>query len=110
MPMRFIIFVIDVTSNSATGNEMENIDAFNDRLVAGGNLVLAVGIADPGRAMIIDNRSGARSESLGSLCTGPEHYSGFWIINVESEVQAINFAREASAACDRKVELRPFLA
>jgi hypothetical protein len=108
--MRFVIFVIDGTSRSATGNEMAAIDAFNDRLVAGGNLVLAAGIAGPGRAMIIDNRNGAGIESLGSLFTGPVHYSGFWIVNAESEAQAKAFAQEGSAACNRKVELRPFLA
>jgi hypothetical protein len=109
MPMRFIIFVIDDTNSSATGNEMEAIDAFNDRLVAGGHLVLAAGIADPARATLIDNRDSAGIETPGSLFTTPEHYSGFWIVNAESEVQAITFARDGSAACNRKVELRPFL-
>ena len=108
--MRFVIFVIDDTSSSATGNEMEAIDAFNDRLVAGSHLILAAGIADPARATLIDNRDGAGIESPGSLFTAPEHYSGFWIVNAESEEQAITFARDGSAACNRKVELRPFLA
>jgi hypothetical protein len=108
--MRFVIFVIDVASNSATGNEMAAIDAFNDRLAAGGNLILAAGIADPSRATLIDNRKGAKIVSLGSLYNTPEHYSGFWIVNAESEVQARALAQEGSAACNRRVELRPFLA
>jgi len=108
--MRFVIFVIDGTSRSATGNEMEAIDAFNDRLVAGGHLVLAAGIVDPARATLIDNRDGAGIETQGSLFPAPEYYSGFWVISAESEEQAKAFAREGSAACNRKVELRPFLA
>ena len=107
--MRFVIFVIDGASNSATGNEMEAIDAFNDRLIAGGHLVLAAGIADPARATLIDNRAGAGIETSSSLFTGPEHYSGFWIVNAESEVQARGLAQEGSAACNRRVELRPLL-
>ena len=107
--MRFIIFVIDDTSSSATGNEMEAIDAFNNRLSAGNHLLLAAGIAEPSRATLIDNRAGAGIETQGSLFTAPEHYSGFWIINAESAAQATAFAREGSAACNRKVELRPFL-
>ncbi len=108
--MRFIIFVIDGASSSATGNEMAAIDAFNNRLSAGNHLLLAAGIAEPGRATLIDNRAGAGIEILGSLFTAPEYYSGFWVISAESEEQAKSFAREGSAACNRKVELRPFLA
>ena len=108
--MRFIIFVIDDTSSSATGNEMEAIDAFNNRLSAGNHLLLAAGIAEPGRATLIDDRAGAGVETQGSLFTAPEHYSGFWVISADSEEQAKAFAREGSAACNRKVELRPFLA
>lgn len=108
--MRFIIFVIDDTSSSATGNEMEAIDAFNNRLNAGNHLLLAAGIAEPGRATLIDNRADAGVETQGSLFTAPEYYSGFWVISAESEEQAKSFAREGSAACNRKVELRPFLA
>jgi len=107
--MRFVIFVIDSASNSATGNEMQAIDAFNSRLSAGNHLILAAGIAEPNRATLIDNRIGAGIEANGSLFTAPEHYSGFWIINAESEEQAKAFAREGSTACNRKVELRPFL-
>ena len=108
--MRFIIFVIDGASSSATGNEMEAIDAFNNRLSAGNHLLLAAGIAEPGRATLIDNRAGAGIEIQGSLFTAPEYYSGFWVISADSEEQAKAFAREGSAACNRKVELRPFLA
>jgi len=107
--MRFVIFVIDGTSNSAAGNEMQAIDEFNSRLSAGNHLILAAGIAEPNRATLIDNRAGAGIESHGSLFSAPEHYSGFWIINAESEEQAKAFAREGSTACNRKVELRPFL-
>ena len=107
--MRFVIFVIDDTSSSATGNEMEAIDAFNNRLSAGNHLLLAAGIAEPGRATLIDDRAGAGVENQGSLFTAPEHYSGFWVISADSEEQAKAFAREGSAACNRKVELRPLL-
>ena len=107
--MRFIIFVIDGTSNSAIGSEMAAIDAFNNRLSAGNHLLLAAGIAEPSRATLIDNRAGAGIETKGSLFTAPEHYSGFWIINAESPEQAQAFAVDGSRACNRRVELRPFL-
>ncbi len=35
--------------------------------------------------------------------------SGFWIIQADSLEQAKSLAAEGSKACNRKVELRPFL-
>jgi len=107
--MRFVLFVIDSGSNTATPGEGAAFDAFNERLTAGNHLILAAGIAEPNRATLIDNRNGLGAITAGSLFSGPEHYSGFWIIEVESPEQAQNFATEGSLACSRRVELRPFL-
>jgi hypothetical protein len=107
--VRYVLLVIDGPGNPASGNEIAAIDAFNDRLTAGNHLVLAAGIADPTRATLFDNRSGAGIERSGSLFSGPEHYSGFWIVDAESVEAAAQLARDASNACNRKVELRPFL-
>jgi hypothetical protein len=107
--MRFVIFVIDGGSNTATSGEGAAIDAFNERLVAGNHLILAAGIAEPSRATLIDNRNGLGAITSGSLFSDTEHYSGFWIIEAESPEQAQSFATEGSLACNRRVELRPFL-
>jgi len=107
--MRFVLFVIDGGSNTATPGEGAAIDAFNERLTAGNHLILAAGIAEPSRATLIDNRSGLGAITAGSLFCGPEHYSGFWIVDAESVEAAAQLARDASNACNRKVELRPFL-
>jgi len=107
--MRFVIVVVDGGSNTATSGEGAAIDAFNERLVAGNHLILAAGIAEPSRATLIDNRNGLGAITAGSLYSGPEHYSGFWIINAESPEQAQAFAVDGSRACNRRVELRPFL-
>jgi hypothetical protein len=45
--MRYLITVIDDSTNSATGDEMAAIDEFNDRLRAGGHWVFAGGLAAP---------------------------------------------------------------
>lgn len=107
--MRFIVFVIDGQTNSASGGEIDAIDAFNDRLRANGQWVLAAGIAGPQRAKVIDGRSDAARVTAGSLFDTSEYYSGFWIIEAQSQEQAEQLAREGSAACQRRVELRPFL-
>lgn len=106
--MRFVLFVIDDKSNSGTPQEITAIDAFNQKLELGHNLEIAVGIADPDKASLIDNRQDFDYKTSGSL-NGSSFYSGFWIFHAESEGQAIELSREASKACNRKVELRPIL-
>ena len=107
--MRYIIFVIDGPGNPASPNEMQNIDAFNEKLQKGGHLIMAAGIREASAATLIDNRSHRNQVQAGSLFTAPEHFSGFWIIQADSEEQAREFALEGSLACHRKVELRPFI-
>jgi hypothetical protein len=107
--MRYVIFVIDDTTNSANGNEIAAIDAFNDALRANGHWVLAVGIAAPSRATLIDNRDGIRESVARSLFSGSDYYSGLWIITAPTEEIAHALAMEGSRACNRRVELRPLL-
>lgn len=123
--MRYIIFVIDQPNNPGNPEEMRTIDAFNDQLRSNGHWIMAAGIGDPTTATLIDNRSGSRSDSrddnreviLQSLFDGlmrgdqvhNEHYSGFWIVETPSHEVALALAAQGSKACNRKVELRPFL-
>lgn len=114
--MRFIIFVIDSQIRTASGDEMAAIDKFNDELRAGGHWVMAAGIGAPRTAKVIDNRLGGLSNrdsagttSDGSLFHDDDFYSGFWIIEAESHERATTLASAGSRACNRRVELRPFL-
>lgn len=107
--MKYIIFVIDSASNSADGNEMAAIDEFNEMLQDKGHFVTAAGINHSEAAKVLDNRSGAGLVTEGSLYNSTEHYSGFWIIEAENQDTALALAAAGSKACNRKVELRPYL-
>ena len=107
--VKYIIFVIDSQSNTAVGNEMAAIDAFNEGLQRDGYWVMAAGIGAPNTATVIDNRRGVGLLQSGSLFAESEHYSGFWIIDVPSPEVAMELANSGSQACNRRVELRPFL-
>ena len=65
--MKYIIFVIDSASNSADGNEMAAIDAFNDMLQDKGHWITAAGINHGEAATVLDNRGGAGIVIDGSL-------------------------------------------
>lgn len=107
--MRFIIFVIDGPGNLADPNEMAQIDAFNDELQKNGQWITAAGIAQSAGATLIDNRNGKGEVQAGSLVKSSENYSGFWLIEAESAEIAKELALAGSKACNRKVELRPYL-
>ena len=106
--MKFLISVIDSRDNLADGDEMAAIDAFNQKLQDNGHFVLALGLYEPERATVIDNRAGAGAETGKPLFESAEHYSGMWIITADNIETARELAFEASLACNRKVELRQF--
>jgi hypothetical protein len=107
--LKFVLFVIDGGINTANGDEMQAIDAFNQMLEDNGHWITAGGIHSGAEATVIDNRNDAGVVNKGSLYNEPEHYSGFWLINAENESQAIELAKQGSKACNRKVEVRPYL-
>jgi len=106
--MHYLLSVIDDSTAFATDDEMAEITAFNHRLRDNGHFVYANGLTDPRLALRIDNRSGSALVEPGTLVTGAEQYSGCWIIDAETPELAQTLATEASACCNRKVELRPF--
>ena len=101
--------MIDGPNNPACPNEIQKIDAFNDLLRNGGHWVTAAGIVEPNRATLIDNRAGKNEIEKGSLFDSPEYYSGFWLIEAETEEEAKQLALAGSLACNRRVELRPYI-
>ena len=94
---------------AADPGEMAAIDAFNDRLVAAGQRVIAVGIQDPSGAVVFDNRGGAGTVSHGPVVDADDFMAGLWILDVESETEAHALAAEASRACNRRIEVRAIL-
>jgi len=107
--MRYLITVIDDTTNSATGDEIAAIDEFNERLRNNGHWVFAGGLASPDTATVVDNRDGALVLTDGPFLESKEYLSGFWIIDAPDLDVALGLAADGSKQCNRRVELRPFL-
>src|SRR5499426_578676 len=107
--MQYLVSVIDDNTGSATPTEMAAIDAFNDRLRAEGHWVFAAGLGSPSTATVIDNRDGEAVFSDGPFVESKEYLAGFWIIEAADLDVALKLAAEGSKACNRKVEVRPFL-
>lgn len=108
--MRYLIAVIESQARPThSQEEIAAIDAFNDELVAAGQRLLAIGIDNPSKSVLIDNRDGQIKQIHGSIMDAEEYVSGIWIIDVPSIQIAQQRAAQGSKACNRKVEVRPIL-
>ena len=107
--MNYLVSVIDDEAGAATPSEMAAIDVFNDRLKADGHWVFAGGLGAPDTATVIDNRNGAAMVTDGPFVESKEYLAGFWIMEAPDLDVALKLAAEGSKACNRKVEVRPFL-
>jgi len=113
IPMaHYLLSVLHDDSNGpviATPAEDAAVDAFNERLQADGNWVFAGGLASPGSATVVDGRAGEPVFTDGPYIESKEYLAGFWIIEAPHLDAALRMAAEGSKACNRRVELRPFL-
>ena len=108
--MQYLVSVIHDARRPATRHEDElAIDAFNDRLQAEGHWVFAGGLGAPDAATVIDNRGEEAVFTDGPFVESKEYLAGFWIIEAPDLDVALKLAAEGSKACNRKVEVRPFL-
>jgi hypothetical protein len=107
--MQYLFSVITDSAALATPDEDAAIDVFNDRLQAEGHWVFAGGLAAPSTATVIDNRSGEALFTDGPFVESKEYLAGFWIIEALDLDMALKLAADGSKACNRKVEVRPFL-
>jgi len=107
--MQYLVSVINDTAGLATPDEQAAIDVFNEWLQAVGHWVFAGGLAAPSSATVIDNRGGEAVFTDGPFVESKEYLVGFWIIEAADLDVALTLAAEGSKACNRKIEVRPFL-
>src|SRR4051794_34000672 len=107
--MQYLISVVHDKSDLAASDEQAAIDVFNERLQAEGHWVFAGGLGAPGTATVIDNRGEEAMFTDGPFVETKEYLVGFWIIEAADLDVALKLGAEGSKACNRKVEVRPFL-
>jgi hypothetical protein len=107
--MQYLVSVINDAADLATADEMAAIDVFNDGLVAEGHWVFAGGLGAPSSATVIDNRGEEPLFTDGPFVESKEYLVGFWVMEAADLDVALKLAAAGSKACNRKVEVRPFL-
>jgi hypothetical protein len=107
--MQYLFSVIDDGTGPETPTEEAAIDVFNDRLQADGYWVFAGGLGSPDPATVVDNRDGKAVFTDGPFVESKEYLAGFWIIEAPDLDVALKLATDGSKACNRRIEVRPFL-
>ncbi|WP_194897223.1 YciI family protein [Catenulispora pinisilvae] len=108
--MQYLFSVIAEGPAQATQEEQAAVDVFNDRVIAEGHWVFGGGLGETVSATVIDSRgAGEPIFSDGPYVESKEYLAGFWVIEAADLDVALKLAAEASHACNRKVEVRPFL-
>jgi hypothetical protein len=110
IPMaHYMVSVLSDSTELASAEEEAAIDAFNDQITADGHWVFAGGLAAPSTSTVIDGRDGEPVFTDGPYLESKEHIAGFWVMQAEDIDVALRLAGQASKACNRRIELRPFL-
>ena len=106
---QYLISVLTETGELATDAEMAAIDTFNDGLIADGHWVFAAGLTGPDASTVVDGRGDEAVFTDGPYVEAKEDLIGFWVMEAADLDVALKLAAEGSKACNRKIEVRPFL-
>ena len=88
----------------------EAVDRFNQKVRDAGAWVFAGGLTPVQQATTVDNTGDAPIVSDGPYAESKEYLGGFWVIQAADLDEALQWAKEGSAACRGKVEVRAFQA
>ncbi|WP_420121473.1 YciI family protein [Nakamurella sp.] len=86
----------------------QQVDAFNEEVRQAGAWVFAGGLEGIESATVVDARGGAAVITDGPFAETKEYLGGFWVITAADLDEALEWARKGSAACEGRVEVRPF--
>lgn len=86
----------------------KQVDAFNAEVRQAGVWVFAGGLEGIESSSVVDGRGAEAVVTDGPFSESKEYLGGFWVINAADLDEALEWARKGSAACEGRVEVRPF--
>ncbi|EAP97678.1 hypothetical protein JNB_19448 [Janibacter sp. HTCC2649] len=84
------------------------VGRFNDKVQAAGKWVFAGGLEAITTATTVDATGEKPTVTDGPYSEAKEFLGGFWIIEATDLDDALDWAKQGSAACGAPVEVRPF--
>lgn len=108
--MRFMVIVpADAQSETGvlpTADELKAMDAYNGRLKAAGVLVTGEGLHDSSKGAIVRFTDAKPIVVDGPFTEAKEMIAGFWILDVKSKAEAIEWASQAPFPPGSHLEIR----
>jgi hypothetical protein len=77
------------------GEILESMGRFNDEMISAGVLVAAEGLDDASKGVVVDYASEPPVVTDGPYGETKELFGGFWIIDVASQEEAVEWAKRA---------------
>lgn len=93
---------------SESAQTARDIDALNDDMNAAGVIRFVGGMRPVTSARSVRIREGRAIVSDGPYLETKEHIGGFWVLEVASLEEALEWGKKAAVACRAPVEVRPF--
>ncbi|WP_374454084.1 YciI family protein [Nocardioides sp.] len=106
--MHYLFTVVGDTAHEVDDSAPGAVDAFNERLKAEGRWVFGGGLTSPEHATVTDSRGGDAVFTDGPFVESKEYLAGFWVVEADDLDVALALSADASRACHRKIEVRPF--
>ena len=95
---------------NADFNEMiETVGKFNDELVRAGVLLAAEGLADAAEGVVVDFSSEPPVVTDGPYGETKELFGGYFLLDVASKEEAVEWAKRVPAVAGSKIEVRRVL-
>lgn len=85
---------------------LETVGRFNDELIKAGVLVAAEGLDDPREGVVVDFSGPTPVVTDGPYGETKELFGGFYLIDVASKEEAVEWARRLPAVTGSKCEVR----
>lgn len=111
--MRFFVAIhrpegYDYKAN-ITDELMADIDRVNDEMVAAGIRIFVGGLESRTKAKSIHwDASGDLNVTDGHYVQADHYVDGFWVLELPSMQEAVEWGQKAALACRGSVEVRPF--
>jgi hypothetical protein len=95
-------------SPEQTRQEWADVVALNDRMTDAGAFVFQGGLLPAESATVVRQSGGDFLITDGPYTETKEHLAGFWMINAADLDEALEWAKLATLAQQRPIEVRPF--
>jgi hypothetical protein len=93
-------------SDTSMDEMIEIMGRFNDELIRAGVLLAAEGLDDPGQGVVVDFSGEAPVVTDGPYGETKELFGGFYLLDVASKEEAIEWAKRMPAMTGSKCEIR----